>query len=78
MTDQSTYNGYKWLSEVKLPSVIIVLKKVNAHEWAMFAPKGHQLGPKYRGDGYKAKLWAEAWVSTWPGWIIDQQGEESE
>lgn len=56
-----------------MPSVIIILRKVSTYEWAMFAPKGHQLGPRYRGDKYKAKEWADAWVSTWPEWIIKQE-----
>jgi len=58
-----------------MASIVITLKKVNNHEWQMFAPKGHTIGPKYRGDKYNALEWARRYTSTWHNWVIKLQGE---
>lgn len=59
-----------------MSSIIIKLKRTSQHEWALFAPKGHQLGPKFRGDEYKAIEWAKAWISGFHNWILELDKEK--
>ncbi len=62
-----------------MASIQIMLKKVNTHEWQLFAPKGHPIGPRFKGEEYKALEWAAAYVSTWSNWVVyTDKGDENE
>jgi hypothetical protein len=51
--------------------VVIKLKLVGPSRYALFGPKGNQIGPIYHGSKAKAKEWAKAFCSAWPTWNVD-------
>lgn len=57
-------------------SIIIELRKVGTGIWGLFAPKGHQVGPTFRGDKYKAIEWGKGWVSSFHNWTLTYKGSE--
>ena len=59
-------------------TVHLTLRRVSKSEWQIFAPKGHSIGPRYRGDKFQAVEWARAYVSAWPNWKIIVEGETNE
>lgn len=61
-----------------MSSIRIKLKRVGDWNWQMFAPKGHPIGPTYRGDRGDALYWAQAYVSSWSNWIVYLDEEEHE
>jgi hypothetical protein len=38
--------------------------------WALYAEKGHQISPTFRGDLRTALEQAKNWASTWSHWNI--------
>ena len=54
---------------------IITLKEVKTNEWALIAPKGHKIGPIFRGNEYKAYEWAKAYISGFYSWSLKREGE---
>jgi hypothetical protein len=61
-----------------MSSIRIKLKRVGDWNWRMFTPKGHQIGPTYRGDRGNAIDWAQAFVSSWSNWVVYLDEEEHE
>ncbi len=60
-----------------MSSIRITLKKINQHEWRLFTPKGHTVGPVFRGSEYKVFELARQFCSTWQDWVVDL-GDTSE
>jgi len=46
-----------------LTLVVIKLKNIQRDTWALYAPKGHQLGESFHGDIWQAKEWSRQFVS---------------
>lgn len=54
-----------------MATVMIKLRKVRNHEYALFGPKGNQISEIFRGNVFDAQDWAGRWVSGWYNWSID-------
>ena len=59
--------------------VNIYLRESFNHSWALYAEKGHQLSPTFRGDLMHVIDQAKAWASTWPSWniVIEDKNERN-
>ena len=61
-----------------MPSVIITLKSVGTGTWQLFAPKGHAISHRFRGEKYKAIEWAKAWASGFHNWTVKLEEKDNE
>lgn len=59
-------------------SDIIKLRRIRGIEWALFAPKGHQLSNIFKGNPTEAMEWAHAFCSSYGGWTVQIEGEFDE
>ena len=57
-------------------SIVVTLRNVRYGEWALFAPKGHQLSIIFRGNKFDAHDWAKAWVSGFNDWTVKQEEQK--
>lgn len=56
-----------------MASIVITLREIKKHHWALIAPKGHKIGNTFRGDKFEALKWAEIWISGFHSWTIKQE-----
>lgn len=54
-----------------MASIVVDLKRIGPHEFAIFGPKGNQLSEVFRGGKYDAIEWGTRWIGSWPNWVLN-------